>query len=88
MPEGPEIHQAAFFINQCAQKYQFGGAIVKSAVSTKNPDIEWTAKIYNLRAEARGKELKVHLTDASDVSRGTSILFRFGMSGCFQGQSY
>jgi endonuclease VIII-like 1 len=88
MPEGPEIHQAAFFINQCADKYQFGGPIVKSAVSIKNPDIGWTAKSYSLRAEARGKELKVHLTDATDASRGTSVLFRFGMSGCFQEQSY
>ena len=85
MPEGPEIHLAASFINHCAAKYKFGGPVVKSAVSTKNPDISWTAKKYNLRAEARGKVLKVCLTDAaSNTALGTSILFRFGMSGCFQ----
>ena len=87
MPEGPEIHLAARFINECASKYKFGGPIVKSAVSTKNPDISWTADGYSLRAEARGKELKVHLTDVADVSKSTSILFRFGMSGCFKGCS-
>ncbi len=84
MPEGPEIHLAARFINECAAKYMFGGPIVKSAVSTKNPDISWSAKKYGLRAEARGKELKVHLTDVVSPAKKTSVLFRFGMSGCFK----
>lgn len=84
MPEGPEIHLASRFVNQCAAKYKFGGPIVKSAVSTKNPDISWTAKEYRVRAEARGKELKLCLTDAAAPKRVTSILIRFGMSGCFQ----
>ena len=83
MPEGPEIHIAARFINQVSDKHEFGGPIKKSAVSTKNPDVEFKAKSYNIRAEARGKELKVFLEDKNSADKKTHILFRFGMSGCF-----
>ena len=83
MPEGPEIHIAARFINQVAKKHDFGGRIIKSEVSTKNPDVEFTAKKYKINAEARGKELKVFLEDENSSKKKTHILFRFGMSGCF-----
>ena len=83
MPEGPEIHIAARFINQVAKHHSFGGKIVKSEVSTKNPDVEFKAKTYNISAEARGKELKVFLEDKKNAKNKTHILFRFGMSGCF-----
>ena len=46
MPEGPEIHMAARFINQVANRHEFGGPIVKSEVSTKNPDVCFEAKKY------------------------------------------
>jgi len=84
MPEGPELHMAARFINQVAKKHNFGGNIVKSEVSTKNPDVEFEAKSYLISAETRGKELKVFLEDKKDSSSKTHLLFRFGMSGCFK----
>ena len=83
MPEGPEIHIAARFINQVAKKHEFGGPIIKSEVSTKNPNVDFTAKKYKINAEARGKELKVFLEDKASSKKKTHILFRFGMSGCF-----
>jgi len=84
MPEGPELHMAARFINQVAKHHKFGGAIVKSEVSTKNPDVEFEAKSYKISAETRGKELKVFLEDQKNAQLKTHILFRFGMSGCFK----
>ena len=85
MPEGPEIHMAARFINQVAGRHEFGGAIVKSEVSKKNPDVDFDAKKFNLFAESRGKELKVFLEDVKAPKKNrTHILFRFGMSGCFK----
>jgi len=84
MPEGPELHMAARFINQVAKHHKFGGRIVKSEVSTKNPDVDFDAKSYLISAETRGKELKVFLEDKKDSKSKTHILFRFGMSGCFK----
>lgn len=85
MPEGPEIHMAARFINQVANRHEFGGPIVKSEVSTKNPDVSFEAKKYRLSAESRGKELKVYLEDVKAPKKNqTHILFRFGMSGCYK----
>jgi len=84
MPEGPEIHMAAKFINQAAKVNKFGGKIVKSEVSTKNPEVSFTAKEYDIKAIARGKELKVFIKDVINPSNSTHILFRFGMSGCFK----
>ena len=59
MPEGPELHMAARFVNAMAKTNEFGGKIKKSAVSTKNPEVAFKAKKYDIKAEARGKELKV-----------------------------
>jgi len=84
MPEGPELHMAARFINQVAKHHKFGGKIVKSEVSTKNPDVDFEAKSYLISAETRGKELKVFLEDRKNGKNQTHILFRFGMSGCFK----
>jgi len=84
MPEGPEIHMAAKFINQVAKSHQFGGQIVKSEVSTKNPEVSFSSKHYSLNATAKGKELKVFLKDVTNPSSSTHILFKFGMSGCFK----
>ena len=84
MPEGPELHMAARFINQVASRHSFGGKIVKSEVSTKNPDVDFQAENYNIHAETRGKELKVFLEDKKKKGGKTHLLFRFGMSGCFK----
>jgi len=84
MPEGPELHIAARFINNTAERYRFGGAVEKSEVSTKNPAVTWLAKEYLIRGETRGKELKIFLTDANNPKSSTHLLLRFGMSGCFK----
>jgi len=84
MPEGPEIHMAARFINRVSSLHSFTGKVVKSAVSLKNPDVDFEALSYTISAEARGKELKVYLEDNKKKSNCVRILFRFGMSGCFQ----
>ena len=81
MPEGPEIHLSARFVSHIGRRYEFGGPIVKSEVSTKNPDIPWFADKFSLSAVARGKEMKLLL---KGEGRKTSILLRFGMSGKFQ----
>lgn len=57
---------------------------MKSEVSTKNPDVEFTAETFKISAETRGKELKVILQDENELKNSMKILFRFGMSGCFQ----
>ena len=84
MPEGPEIHMAARFINRVSALHSFTGKVVKSEVSTKNPDVDFEALSYTISAEARGKELKVYLEDNKKKSNCARVLFRFGMSGCFQ----
>ena len=75
---------AARFINKVASHHKFGGKIVKSAVSTKNPNVDFSASLYNIQAESRGKEMKMFLSDSSDPESKTHILFRFGMSGSFK----
>lgn len=84
MPEGPEIHTAARFINKVSAVHSFTGKVVKSEVSVKNPDVDFEALSYTISAEARGKELKVYLEDKKKKSNCLRLLFRFGMSGCFQ----
>lgn len=87
MPEGPELHLAAKFITTIGERTLFGGKVVKSAVSTKNPDVEWDKAVYRVRAVSRGKELKVVLTEGEEETKGgetLGILFRFGMSGSFK----
>lgn len=87
MPEGPELHLAAKFISAIGKKTLFGGPVVKSAVSTKNPDVAWDKATYRVQAVSRGKELKVLLAEGEEEGKGRdtlSILFRFGMSGCFK----
>lgn len=87
MPEGPELHLAAKFITSIGQKTLFGGQVVKSEVSTKNPDVPWEKAEYRVQAVSRGKELKVLLTEGAEEVKGgetLSILFRFGMSGSFK----
>jgi len=74
MPEGPELHMAARFINQVAKYHKFGGKIVKSEVSTKNPDVDFKAKAYLISAETRGKELKVFLEDKKKWQKSNTHL--------------
>ena len=59
MPEGPEVRIASNFINQLASKYTFGGRIIKGEKATKLDDVPFEADTYTIKAESRGKELKV-----------------------------
>lgn len=88
MPEGPELHISSLFINDSVRDLIFSGKILKSEVS-KNPVIEWDVPLYTIKAESRGKEMKLWLEKYSPDKKGRqlekiSILFRFGMSGCFK----
>jgi endonuclease VIII-like 1 len=80
MPEGPELHLAARFVNKTCFQRVFGGKVVKSEVSTRNPDVDWDEEAYTISAKARGKEVKLTLS-AKDKSM--DLMFRFGMSGKF-----
>ena len=61
MPEGPELRLAGIFINQVASKFEFTGAVKKSDLATKLPEVPFEAETYGLHAQSRGKELKVFL---------------------------
>ena len=98
MPEGPELYKNSQFVNRVCKGLIFSGKIVKSAVSIKNPDVEFPACDYSIHSESRGKEMALILTPLNSDSKGkkikkrngseceqkrTRILFRFGMSGKF-----
>ena len=89
MPEGPELRLASDFVNKIAKGRTFTGRVLKSEVS-KNPNVQWDVDAYKINAESRGKEMKLWLREcADDMRKGDnlrrmSILFRFGMSGCFK----
>ena len=91
MPEGPELHISCLSINDCVKGLIFSGKILKSDVS-KNPFIDWDQQFYKITAESRGKEMKLLLEECSidkktkhvKIPKKMSILFRFGMSGCFK----
>ncbi|CAH1796533.1 unnamed protein product [Owenia fusiformis] len=94
MPEGPELHMASRFVNHVCSDRMFSGAIFKSEVSHKNPEIPWNEKSYTISATSRGKEVKLTLHTMDNKTTKTSkppkipksmdIIFRFGMSGKFQ----
>lgn len=89
MPEGPELYISSMFINESVKNLIFSGKPLKSDVS-KNPIIEWDVPFYTIIASSRGKEMKLWLTECSSTKtqlaqpKKMSILFRFGMSGCFK----
>ena len=92
MPEGPEIKFAANFINKIADSNIFGGKIFKGEKATKLDEVPFSSDEYTVRAESRGKELKVYLSDVPWSNEGkkkikhevTHLLFHFGMSGSFE----
>lgn len=97
MPEGPELYKNSQFVNTVCKGLIFSGKIVKSAVSTKNPEVDFPAVCdYCITSESRGKEMALILTSLSSDGKGKQlkkdnncekqsirILFRFGMSGKF-----
>lgn len=96
MPEGPELYKNSQMVNKVCKGRIFSGKIVKSVVSTKNPDVKFHASEYTIHAESRGKEMALVLSSLDpDCStngfkqekeckpRRLRILFRFGMSGKF-----
>ena len=66
MPEGPELHLAAQFVRNIGHHHLFTGAVVKSEVSLKNPDVPWHRPRYRVDAISRGKEMKVLLEEVKD----------------------
>ena len=91
MPEGPELHLAARFVNSITASRIFSGKVRKSEVSTRNPDVDWDEESYKISATARGKEVKLTLKTCEDEDKSSksilaktlNIVFRFGMSGKF-----
>lgn len=61
MPEGPELHIAARLVNTCCKDVAFHGAVQKSEVNIKNPNVQFkpSKQGYSIEATARGKEMKV-----------------------------
>ncbi|BFY97901.1 hypothetical protein BsWGS_00941 [Bradybaena similaris] len=94
MPEGPELHLTMLAINKLCRDVIFSGKVVRNPIH-KCGDVAWDEQMYTMRAEARGKELRLrlHQVDHSSqvqadhtswwVPRSMSIIFRFGMSGKF-----
>lgn len=62
MPEGPELHIAGRMVNRHSTGRLFTGQVVKSEVSTKNPNVEWDETLYTITASSRGKEVRLTLT--------------------------
>ena len=61
MPEGPELHLAAQFVRSIGHRHLFSGAVVKSEVSLKNPDVPWNRPEYRVDAVSRGKGKRTFL---------------------------
>lgn len=68
MPEGPEIHVAGRLVNRVSDGRIYSGKVLKSAVSTKNPDVPWDEPGYTISATTRGKEIRLILTKSEDDS--------------------
>jgi len=90
MPEGPELHLSAVFINRACENLIFSGKTIRNPIH-KSDEIIWDEPEYTIRAESRGKELMLHLfaVNSKDSKKktelkSTSIQFRFGMSGKFE----
>lgn len=79
MPEGPEHHLAAFYINSVCKNRVFNPKITKSAVANspkKHPPISWCNIPFKLVACARGKELKLTLEETVAHQDGRRRLTR------------
>lgn len=95
MPEGPELHLASLFVNRMCEGVVFTGAVEKSDVS-KCPEVPFSCDTYRIKAQSRGKEVRLTLTPIkSDNERKSKtgqnqsqqpmdVVFRFGMSGSFR----
>ncbi|XP_078663911.1 endonuclease 8-like 1 [Branchiostoma floridae x Branchiostoma belcheri] len=91
MPEGPELHLAARFVNAVCAGRVFSGKPVKSEVNWKNPEVAFEADAYTVSAVSRGKEVQLSLSPLEKkeekkkkVPESLKIVFRFGMSGVFR----
>ncbi|XP_056307640.1 endonuclease 8-like 1 [Danio aesculapii] len=94
MPEGPELHIASLFVNRMCDGVVFTGAVEKSEVN-KNPEVPFCCDAYCIKAQSRGKEVRLTLTpikndasskrkiDKRQSQQSTNVVFRFGMSGFF-----
>ncbi|XP_067235374.1 endonuclease 8-like 1 [Chanodichthys erythropterus] len=95
MPEGPELHLASLFVNRMCEGLVFTGAVEKSEVN-KNPEVPFCCDAYCIKAQSRGKEVRLTLTPIKNDDDGKrkvgkhqsqqpmDVVFRFGMSGFFR----
>lgn len=95
MPEGPELHLASLFVNRMCEGVVFTGAVEKSEVN-KNPEVPFCCDAYCIKAQSRGKEVRLTLTPIKNDASGKqkiderqsqqpmNVVFRFGMSGFFR----
>ncbi|XP_043084292.1 endonuclease 8-like 1 [Puntigrus tetrazona] len=95
MPEGPELHLASLYVNKTCEGLVFSGAVEKSEVN-KNPEVPFSCDAYFIKAQSRGKEVKLTLTPIKSDDDGKrrvtkhqsqqamDVVFRFGMSGFFR----
>lgn len=94
MPEGPELHLASLFVNRMCEGVVFTGAVEKSEVN-KNPEVPFFCDAYCIKAQSRGKEVRLTLTPikndgdskhkaAKQSQQPMDVVFRFGMSGFFR----
>ncbi|GAB0193977.1 endonuclease 8-like 1 [Grus japonensis] len=82
MPECPELHLAARYINEACGGVVFAGGVERSAVG-RGPEVPFSSEAYRISAASRGKELRLRL---APLGPGASqdLVFRFGMSGSFR----
>lgn len=82
MPECPELHLAARFINEACGELLFQGGVQRSAVG-RGPEVPFSSEAYKVTAESRGKELRLRL-EPLRAGPEQALVFRFGMSGSFR----
>ncbi|KAI8508017.1 Endonuclease 8-like 1 [Branchiostoma belcheri] len=71
MPEGPELHLAARFVNAVCTGRVFSGKPVKSEVNWKNPEVAFEAAAYTVSAVSRGKEVQL----MSELPKHAHLMF-------------
>lgn len=87
MPECPELHLAARFINGACGGLVFAGGVERSAVG-RGPEVPFRSEAYRISAIARGKELRLTLSALDPAAPAATppqdLVIRFGMSGSFR----
>jgi hypothetical protein len=59
---------------QICETETFSGRVVRGPLAVKLPEVNFSALRYTLKAEARGKELKVRVAKMTDIKK---LLFSY-----------